>query len=137
MRLTRRLLGQSKNYAKKAVEEVVKLREGLQELENECARLSDALVDFRSDTVDRLEMKETLEKAREKAKKSRGLLRKKEGELGVREQQRVKHLVESPFLWARMNALALKNRLMQRLRARKFEHDQIERSFRKAQAGTL
>lgn len=44
-----------------------------------------------------------------------------------------RHLVSSPFIQLRMNALAIKTRLREKIRARKFELDRVERSFRRQQ----
>ncbi|KAL0059175.1 hypothetical protein AAF712_014098 [Marasmius tenuissimus] len=120
--------------AKKAVEEVIRLRETQDELERECSRLTSSLTNPRIDAYDHLDTKEQLVKRREEIKRTSQTLRQKERLLGVKEQEEVRHLLKSPYLRARMNALALKTRLMQKLRSRKFERDRIERSFRKTQS---
>ncbi|KAG6821849.1 hypothetical protein H0H92_000514, partial [Tricholoma furcatifolium] len=51
--------------------------------------------------------------------------------LGVRDRARLTKLTNDPFYAARVNALAVKTRLRDRLRARKFEMERVERSFRK------
>ena len=50
--------------------------------------------------------------------------------LGVNEKQELRGLEENPFLRVRMNALALKQWLRDRLRHRKFEMSRMERSYR-------
>lgn len=55
--------------------------------------------------------------------------------LGVTAQQELKGLKENPFLRARMNALALKQRLRDRLRQRKFEMNRMERSYQHSMNG--
>ncbi|KAJ8488660.1 hypothetical protein ONZ45_g13876 [Pleurotus djamor] len=51
--------------------------------------------------------------------------------LGVEEGNQLQHLINSPFIRARMNALALKTRLRDRLRHRRFEIAPIERAHRR------
>ena len=57
-------------------------------------------------------------------------VRRLERALGVAEQQELRGLEQSAFLRARMNARALKQRLRDRLRQRKFEISRMERSYR-------
>jgi len=59
------------------------------------------------------------------------ILRQKERALGPTERQQLRKLVNSPYLCDRMNALALKIRLCDKLRSRKFELERLERTFRK------
>jgi hypothetical protein len=63
-------------------------------------------------------------------------LRQKERALGSIERQQLHKLVTSPYLCDRMNALALKIRLRDKLRSRKFELERLERTFRKQVNGT-
>ncbi|KAJ7632028.1 hypothetical protein B0H17DRAFT_1280950 [Mycena rosella] len=58
-------------------------------------------------------------------------LRNKEAALGVSQRQALHTLATSQYLRLRMNARALKRRLRDRLRSRKFELDKVERSFRR------
>ena len=53
-----------------------------------------------------------------------------ESALGVNGRQELRGLEENPFLRVRMNALALKQRLRDRLRHRKFEMSRMEHSYR-------
>ncbi|KAJ8087473.1 hypothetical protein PM082_006303 [Marasmius tenuissimus] len=131
---TKPLPAQSKKKGRKAVEEVVRLRQAAHELEQTSSRLTQSLANLQNDDYDHLDTMERLAKCREDIKRANQTLRQKEKLLGVKEKEEVRHLLESPYLRARMNALALKTRLMQKLRSRKFERDRIERSFRKTQA---
>ncbi|KAJ3725332.1 hypothetical protein C8R42DRAFT_575807 [Lentinula raphanica] len=56
---------------------------------------------------------------------------KKESALGVDAKHQLRTLIKSPFLTKKMNARALKIRIRERLRSRKFELDRLERSYRK------
>ncbi|KAJ7635871.1 hypothetical protein B0H17DRAFT_961379, partial [Mycena rosella] len=58
-------------------------------------------------------------------------LRNKEAALGVSQRQALHTLATSQYLRLRMNARALKRRLRDCLRSRKFELDKVERSFRR------
>ncbi|KAJ7889084.1 hypothetical protein B0H14DRAFT_2336875, partial [Mycena olivaceomarginata] len=69
--------------------------------------------------------------AQEALEKSLATLRRKEKALGVNEQQELQKLIKSEYMRVRMNARALKLRLRQRLRARKFEMDIVERTYRR------
>ncbi|KAJ7080331.1 hypothetical protein C8R44DRAFT_894812 [Mycena epipterygia] len=66
--------------------------------------------------------------ARAKAEKT---LREKERALGVGEHQALSKMSHIQYYSARMNARAMKRRLRDRLRQRKFELDLVERSFRR------
>ncbi|KAJ7117187.1 hypothetical protein C8R44DRAFT_832432 [Mycena epipterygia] len=55
----------------------------------------------------------------------------REQALGVHKQQSLRKLGKSKYLNLRMNARALKRRIRDRLRSRKFELDKLERSFRR------
>ncbi|KAE9383043.1 hypothetical protein BT96DRAFT_770065, partial [Gymnopus androsaceus JB14] len=72
-----------------------------------------------------------LETAVQTLRKAEIRLKKKEEALGVTARQQLQHLIKSPFLTKKMNARALKTRIRERLRSRKFELDRLERSFRK------
>ncbi|KAG6805496.1 hypothetical protein H0H92_015198, partial [Tricholoma furcatifolium] len=58
-------------------------------------------------------------------------INKKSELLGVSDRTRLQKLLTNPFYAARVNAIALKTRLRDRLRSRKFEMERVERSFRK------
>ncbi|KAF9059473.1 hypothetical protein BDP27DRAFT_1498308 [Rhodocollybia butyracea] len=59
---------------------------------------------------------------------------KKESAMGVTAQQQLHCLLKSPFLAKKMNAWALKTRIGEHLRGRKFDLDCQERSYRKQQS---
>jgi hypothetical protein len=62
-------------------------------------------------------------------------LQRKRAALGVDAQQNLKDLQENSFLRTRMNALALKERIRDRLRQRKFEIEKLERNYRHSTNG--
>ncbi|KAJ7810835.1 hypothetical protein B0H14DRAFT_3090716 [Mycena olivaceomarginata] len=67
--------------------------------------------------------------AEEALAKAQANLRRKEAALGVTEHAELQELVKSEYMCLRMNARALKLRLRERLRARKFEMDVVERAY--------
>jgi hypothetical protein len=78
---------------------------------------------------------EDIKKAEESLRKTQANLAKQERALGVEQRQELNNLKKNIFLTKRMNARALKTRIQQRLRSRKFEFDRLERSFRKQRSG--
>lgn len=135
--LTRRLFTeQSKTKGKKAVEEVVRLRNARNAAEREIARLELVMVDAESDFLEVESAEERVEALKASSAKTLVQLRMKERALGVQEQEDVRKLMKSPYIQKRMNARALKIRIRDLLRSRKFEFDRIERSFRKQVNGT-
>ncbi|KAJ7605716.1 hypothetical protein DFH06DRAFT_947610, partial [Mycena polygramma] len=77
--------------------------------------------------------KVALSNARAALTKLEEKLRRKEDALGVDDTRQLKKMAKSKFLEYRMNARALKKRLRDLLRARKFERDRIERTVILAQ----
>lgn len=78
-----------------------------------------------------------LETALTALSKAKAKVAKKETAMGLTARQQLHHLLKSPFLSKKMNARALKTRICERLRMRKFELDRLERSYRKQRSGTL
>ncbi|KAJ7097300.1 hypothetical protein B0H15DRAFT_920938 [Mycena belliarum] len=87
--------------------------------------------------ADALRAEVAFRSATEAYKAAERKLRQKESALGVEEKQSLNGLVNSRYMQLRMNARALKRRLRDRLRARKFELDRVERSFRRLVNGEL
>jgi hypothetical protein len=58
------------------------------------------------------------------------LIRTKRSSLGVSEKARIRKLKDNEFLRVKLNARAVKTRLRDRLRQRKFELERLERSYR-------
>ncbi|KAJ7811762.1 hypothetical protein B0H13DRAFT_2243255 [Mycena leptocephala] len=72
-----------------------------------------------------------LESIQEALAKAEASLQRKEEALGVDEHQELEQLLNSEYMRLRMNTRALKLRLRQRLRWRKFELDPVERNLRR------
>jgi hypothetical protein len=62
-------------------------------------------------------------------------MRRKRAALGVDDQVDLRRLQQDAFLRIRMNALALKERIRDRLRQRKFEIEKLERNYRHSTNG--
>lgn len=63
-------------------------------------------------------------------------IRKKRAALGVGQRTALRRIQEDEFLQLRVNALALKTRIRDRLRQRKFEREPLERSYRHIRNGS-
>jgi flagellar motility protein MotE (MotC chaperone) len=64
-------------------------------------------------------------------------IRKKRAALGVGQRTALSRIQENEFLQVRVNTLALKKRIRDRLRQRKFEREPLERSYRHAKKGKV
>ena len=62
-------------------------------------------------------------------------LKKCKSALGVDGRQNLAKLVNNEYLKLRMNARAIKTRLLQRLQKRKFELERLEKSYRNVMNG--
>lgn len=83
-----------------------------------------------NDLADITDVIHQLQDARQHLSKLEQGIHRKRTSLGVSEQADLVRLKENSFLRLRMNALALKQRLWDRLCQRKFEMEKFERSYR-------
>ena len=86
-------------------------------------------------SVDLVAAHEALENARAHLQRLERTRAHKFTQLGVDESAALVTLKSNKYLTARMNALALKQRLRDRLRQRKFEMERLERSYRNTMNG--
>ncbi|KAJ7603276.1 hypothetical protein DFH06DRAFT_1022371, partial [Mycena polygramma] len=98
--------------------------------------LEEVILDVMSDNVDVEVAAGDLAEAKAKLAKSQASLKLKEAALGVNDRQILKNLTNSPYIQARMNARALKCRLREKLRSRKFELDRVERNYHRKKTDT-
>ncbi|KAG6904627.1 hypothetical protein DXG01_008525, partial [Tephrocybe rancida] len=104
------------------------VRDGLKKQEHEY----DALIEDEATPMDEYtEAKADLESVHVRLQDLNTRIRNKQSVLGVTDRTELRNLTNNPFLTARMNVLALKQRLCDRLRAQKFEIERLECSFRK------
>lgn len=113
------------------MEEALRLRKARDTLADSVKRLEQVITDLSAEPYEVASAELELEPLREKLEKTRKLLINKERAMGVEGRLQYQHLASSPFITHRMNARALKLRLRQKLRSRKFERDRLERSFRR------
>jgi len=130
-------LGRSKNLGKKAVEEVMRLQKSQCMLASHVDNLLAIISDPTSPDYIALDAENKYTSTLAASKRISALLRQKECALGPIERQQLRKLVNSPYLRDRMNALALKIRLRDKLRSRKFELERLERTFRKQVNGMV
>ncbi|KAG6914278.1 hypothetical protein DXG01_001310, partial [Tephrocybe rancida] len=116
---------------KDAVKELLQLhktQDGLKKWEHEY----DVLVEDEATPMDEyMEVKANLESVCLHLQELATRIQNKQSILGVTDHAQLKNLTNNPFLTARMNALALKQRLHDQLRARKFKMEHLECSFHK------
>ncbi|KZP06311.1 hypothetical protein FIBSPDRAFT_914718 [Athelia psychrophila] len=119
---------QSKKKATQAINAILALDDSIQAEQAAIARLQDS---YGSSLVDVVALQEALTRARAYLLKLQTDRHRKYVSLGVSQTTMLHKLKQSKYLLARMNALALKHRLRDRLRQRKFEMERLERSYRR------
>jgi rRNA maturation endonuclease Nob1 len=129
--------GQTKNQGKSAVEEAIRLRKSRDAAQAHVDELRSRIIDVSSEHWEIATAELELDAALTVLTKARAKVTKKESAMGVTARQQLHHLLKSPFLAKKMNARALKTRVRERLRGRKFELDRLERSYRKQRSGTF
>ncbi|RDB18751.1 hypothetical protein Hypma_014627 [Hypsizygus marmoreus] len=131
---TRPLPKQSKTLGSKAVKEVLALLATKASFTVELDKLYKMLIGempTEMEVDDILAARKALiERSDEIAK----VISRKKEILGVNGRANLKNLEKNKFLQARMNALALKQRIRARLRERKFELERLERAYRHTQS---
>ncbi|KAJ3729813.1 hypothetical protein C8R42DRAFT_569495, partial [Lentinula raphanica] len=128
---TRPLPSQSRTAAKKAVQEALHLRNVRDTLKDRVHRLEATATDLDAELYEVEEARADLDEQKSKLQKAEKDLRAKERSLGIRANAEYRKVASSPFVAARLNAKAVKVRLREKLKARKFERDCLERSFRR------
>jgi hypothetical protein len=128
--------GRSKDLGKRAVEEVLALQEMFSNQKKTVdvmeAKLGEGLDDYDGDITEFMVL---LEEARAKASRIQESFRRKKQALGIDGRLNLQQLTNDTFLRLRMNARALKKRIRDRLRLRKFELERLERAYRHTSNG--
>ncbi|KAG6805080.1 hypothetical protein H0H92_000781, partial [Tricholoma furcatifolium] len=123
---------QSRQAGRNAVTELLRLRETREELKAQIHELTVTLAaELDMLLHDHAEMMTDLRELKNRLKELQATIRRKENVLGVDDHAKLQTLVNSPYIATMVNALAVKQRLRDKLRSRKFELDRVERSFRK------
>ncbi|KAK7446014.1 hypothetical protein VKT23_014637 [Stygiomarasmius scandens] len=123
--------GQKRNAAKAAVQEALRLNEALDVWEKRIADLENAILSKTSERYQTVTAYDDLIKARKSRDEAQARLSQKEHSLGTSDKAELRKLMNDPYTTKRLNALAVKTRLRQKLEARKFALTQLERCFRK------
>ena len=124
--------GQSRTAGKDAVHTIMALRASITEYEEEIQRLEGKLSSFTNDlTLEALSSTTTrLETCRERSRKMTTSMNAKAAALGIEGRKDLRRLAGSKYLQLRANAWAAKRSLRDKLRARKYEKERLERSYR-------
>jgi hypothetical protein len=88
-----------------------------------------------SNTANIVDVELQLSEYRSKCKRIADIIQKRRHSLGVSDQANLQGLRSNAYLRIRMNARAVKTRLRDRLRSRKFEIEKLERSYRRTVNG--
>lgn len=127
--------GQHKNRGRSAIEDALRLRKSRDMAQAHVDDLRKRIIDTSSEPWEIATAELELESAIQALRKAQGRVTKKEDALGVDAKHQLRTLIKSPFLAKKMNAHALKIRIQEWLRSRKFELDRLERSYRKQRSG--
>ena len=128
---TKPLKRQSKNIANKAIEEILVLTRTVSNYKKELANLNQMLTsgDY-EDGLSAEDIGSQIDDLEKRIKTNTQSIISKKTKLSVDGRLNLNRLMGNEFLRKRMNALALKQRIRDRLRNRKFEIEALERAYR-------
>ncbi|KDR65486.1 hypothetical protein GALMADRAFT_148660 [Galerina marginata CBS 339.88] len=128
---TKPLTKQSKHLANKEIEDVLALVKNKENNEKELEEYESILDSGEyEDGQDASTVQSYIEDLQNKIKKTRKTIENKRAKLSVDSRLNLSRLIGNEFLKMRMNALALKQRIRDRLRQRKFEIEGLQRAYR-------
>lgn len=128
---TKPLPRQSKQLANKSIEGIIVLNRALEGYKKDLADIKEMIESgVYQDNITAFQAEELLEELGDKIKKAKKSIEQKKKELSVDGRLNLAKLLGNEFLQIRMNALALKQRIRDRLRARKFEIESLEHAYR-------
>ncbi|KIJ90232.1 hypothetical protein K443DRAFT_70394, partial [Laccaria amethystina LaAM-08-1] len=128
---------QAKNLADKVIQEILELKDSMTEVKAELYKFETMIQTGKYD--DGWEVSDVrlhLEDLKEKYEKTGKSLKSKCDTLGAESRLNLERLLGNEFFRLRVNALAVKQRLRNRLQQRKFELDGLERAYRKTTTNT-
>jgi len=129
---TKPLKRQSAKLADREIFDVLTLIKSLESYEEDRHSYQKALEEgVYPDGLAMVDISSLLDDAQKNIKRTKKAIANKKGKLSVDGRLNLEKLVGNKFLKGRMNALALKQRLRDRLRNRKFELANLERAYRK------
>ena len=121
--------GQSRDKGKQAIEVILALQKSLDGYKKVVTDLEATLCQGEED-LDIVDVNIGLREAQAKISQISDTLRCRRAALGVSDKARLSRLKNDTYLRVKMNARALKKRIRDRLRQRKFELETLERSYR-------
>ena len=128
---TKPLKKQSKGAADKAIEEILAVLKNIEDYRVEIVKLETMVEEGEyPEGMDFYAADEALYDLNNRLQKAKHAVDVKRTKLGVDHQLALHKLLGNEFLRLRMNALALKQRIRERLRHRKFELENLERAYR-------
>jgi len=132
MEQTKPLKKQSKHLANIEIEGILALYKNIETYQEDISKYEIMLEtgELESGTT-ATEIQVMLTEAQGKVKKQKNIIANRKAKLSVDGRLNLENLLNNEFLKLRMNALALKQRIRDRLRQRKFELENLERSYRK------
>jgi len=129
---TKPLKRQSKDLANKEIETILSLLKTLEGHKQDIIDFQNMLVSGSyTDGMTADEIQLLLDESQEHAKHIQKSISSKKSKLSVDGRLNLTKLIDDVFLKTRMNALALKQRIRDRLSQRKFELENLERAYRK------
>jgi hypothetical protein len=133
---TKPLIRQSRDLANKVIHEVLALMSTHALYQGEMGRYEEMMAagDY-EEGMDVTAVAIHLEELQKKSAWTAKAIQQKRASLDVDGRLSLHKLIDNKFLQVRMNALALKRRIRNRLQQRKFELDGLERAYRKSTNG--
>ena len=111
------------------------LEQNLKKSRQHARRLETQVIEDTVQGTDVIEVALELQEVRESCNCMAETIRQKRAALGVGQRTALRRIQDDVFLQLRVNARALKTRIRDRLRQRKFELDPLERSHRHVKGG--
>ncbi|KAF8177163.1 hypothetical protein K438DRAFT_1978804 [Mycena galopus ATCC 62051] len=131
---TKPLKRRSKTAGEAAVEEIILLRRRVDTLTKTVQDLQDCIADTDSTAQEFIHAESKITGARAAVQKEKAKVNRLEQQLGITDAVAVRKLTHINYYTTRMNARILWERILSRLRGRKFELDVIERSVRRTRS---
>lgn len=125
-----RLPGRSRTQGQRAVEGILALRKTMELNDENIRALESKLLTDIHEAFDTNDVPQQLANAQASRSRMLEALRRKHEALGVDERESLANATRSEYVRLRMNARALKRRIRDRLRQRKFELERLEYAYR-------
>jgi DNA repair exonuclease SbcCD ATPase subunit len=131
-------LGRSKDMGQRAIEVIMTLKEELKARKKEIETLQEELEDKAGDQASEIaELQLKLVQAQSRAERLSDNIKSKRQALGVDGRLNLARVANSKFLHLRMTAYSLKKRISDRLCARRFELERLDRAYKQNSNGVF